>query len=190
MRKGPELEISPVPRPRPLSAVGRLVVVAAFLAPLTLLTLLPVMLGLDRYVVTSDAMGGSMGRGALVYAHAVPVGDLAVGDVITFTPPHSEPGARVTRRVVALDATEARTQGDARPVPDPWTVPLDQPVQSKVVLSVPWVGYPFTGPVARTTWTLAGLGAGAVLAVGARRSALARRRPGPLSPPGVSRVIT
>lgn len=169
------MEIAPVPRRPPLSAVGRLVLVLAFLLPVVVLMLVPATLGLQRYVVTGDAMGGSMGRGALVYAHSVPVSDLAVGDVITFVPPGSDSGDRVTRRVVGLEAGTARTQGDDRSRPDPWTLSLDDPVQTKVLFAVPWVGYPFTGPLGGGAGIVLGIGTVALIgALGARISA---RRP-------------
>lgn len=177
------MEIEPVPRRPPLSAGGRVVGVLAFLLPVTVLTLVPVMLGLDRYVVTSDAMDGTMGRGAIVFAQSVPVSDLEVGDVITFTPPGAPTGSRVTRRLVALEPGAARTKGDARAEPDPWRLTLDRPTQSRVVLGVPWVGYPLTGPVGRGIWTLLALGAGSALVVLAVRSMA--RRPTEGSPAGL-----
>lgn len=176
------MEIAPVPRRPPLSATGRVLVLLAILLPVTLLTLVPVMLGMDRYVVTSDAMGGTMGRGAVVYVHRVPVSDLEVGDVITFTPPGEPADRRVTRRVVRLDGTQVRTQGDARAVPDPWTLPLDGPTQARVVLSVPLLGYPFAGPGGRTAWLLAGTGVLAGCALVGVRSGGRRRRAALTSP--------
>lgn len=170
------MEIAPIPRRPPLSAAGRVAVLLAILLPVTLLTLVPVMLGMDRYVVTSDAMGGRMSRGAVVYVHQVPVSDLEVGDVITFTPPGAPDEGRVTRRVVALDGSAVRTQGDARPVLDPWTLPLDGPTQARVVLAVPLLGYPFAGPVDRSTWLLLGAAALALWALAAARSGVRRRR--------------
>ena len=77
-------------------------------------------------------MSGSLVGEARDHARVV------VGDVLTFTPPGT--GARVTRRVVALDGGTARTQGDARDAPDPWTLPLDRPTESRVVLALPWTG--------------------------------------------------
>jgi signal peptidase len=170
------VEIAPVPRRPPLSAAGRVVLLLVVLLPVTLLTLVPVMLGLDRYVVMSDAMGGSMGRGSVVYVHRVPVSDLEVGDVITFTPPGAPADSRVTRRVVSLDGSQLRTRGDARSRPDPWTLPLDGPTQAKVVLAVPLLGYPFVGQGGRTTWLLTGVGTLGVCALVILRSGVRRRR--------------
>jgi signal peptidase len=171
------MEIAPVPRRPPLPAAGRVLTVLALLLPVTVLTLVPVMLGMDRYVVTGDAMDGVMGRGSLIYARPVPVSDLEVGDVITFTPPGAASGTRVTRRVVALEGLTARTQGDSEDAPDPWTLALEGPTQSKVVLAVPWVGYPFSGAVGTSTWTLLGVGA-AVGLLALLAPAVRRRRAG------------
>lgn len=170
------MEIAPVPRRPPLSATGRIVVLVAILLPVTLLTLVPVMLGMDRYVVTSDAMGGTMGRGSVVYVHSVPVSDVEVGDVITFTPPGAPTGSRVTRRVVALEGSGVRTQGDSLTRPDPWTLPLDGPTAAEVVLAVPLLGYPFTGPVDRGTWLLVGTATLALCLALGLRSGQRRRR--------------
>lgn len=155
------MEIAPVPRRPPLSTGGRVVVALAVLLPVTLFTLVPVMLGMERYVVTGDSMGGSLSRGSLVFERQKPVSDLEVGDVITFTPPDAPADTRVTRRLVSIDEDRVRTQGDEHAAPDPWTLTLETPTQSAVVVAVPWVGYPFVGVVGRGTWlviTLAALG--------------------------------
>lgn len=180
------MEIAPVPRRPPLSTGGRILVALAVLLPVTLFTLLPVLLGMERYVVTGESMGGTLSRGSLVFERQKPVGDLEVGDVITFTPPAAPAGTRVTRRIVDLDVGTARTQGDTHGAPDPWTLSLDQPTQSTVVVAVPWVGYPFIGVVDRGTWLVITVAAlGCVVALVARPERR-RRRPGP----EVGRVLT
>ena len=73
---------------RPASSTWRRVLVlVAVLAPVTLLALLPMGLGLDRYVMTGDSMAPAIHRGSVVLERDVPVGDLRVGDVVTFHPP-------------------------------------------------------------------------------------------------------
>ena len=111
---------------------------------LAALMLVPALLGYERYVITGDSMGPTFGRGSIVYARAVPVGDLQVGDVITYT----APGARrkVTHRIVwagrgASGERAFRTRGDASAAPDPWRFELSRPTQARVVGHVPYAGY-------------------------------------------------
>ncbi len=108
------------------------------------LMFVPALLGLERYVVTGDSMGDTIGRGSIVFARAVPVGDLRVGDVITYTPPGHR--ARVTHRIVwagrGVDGGRAfRTKGDANASADPWRFELRGRTQARVVWHVPWVGH-------------------------------------------------
>ena len=109
---------------------------------MTLLALLPVGLGLERYVITGDSMAPAIDRGSVVLERDVPVSDLRVGDVVTFHPPSVfEVSGPVTSRIVAIEAGAARTQADASPHPDPWSLTLDQPTLDRVVLELPYVGY-------------------------------------------------
>jgi hypothetical protein len=149
------MEIAPVPRRRSWPLRTRLLVVAVALAPITLLVVLPALLGLQRYVIEHDAMGGTFARGSIVYERAVPVGDLEVGDVITFPAPvGSGRSGLLTHRIVALGDGYARTQGDANSRPDPWQVPLTGATQERVVFHLPWVGYPFLWTLGRLIWGL------------------------------------
>jgi signal peptidase len=164
------VEIAPVPhRPPPLQRRW-LFVGLLLLAPVTLLVLLPAVLGLDRYVVTDNSMGDTMGRGSVVLARNVPAGDLRVGNVITFVPPDQSGHARVTHRIVSLDGGYAVTRGDASDAVDPQRLELDRPTYARVLLHVPWVGYPFVGDGG-----LLLLLAGASLAVGLGAVATGRR---------------
>lgn len=106
-------------------------------------------LGLERYVITSGSMAGTIDTGALVLSRQVPVSELAVGDVITYLPP-AESGVRdlVTHRITAITVAEDgvrefRTQGDANRDVDPWTFRLDQPTQAVAAYDVPGIGYVF-----------------------------------------------
>jgi signal peptidase I len=109
--------------------------------------LVPALLGYERYVLTSGSMTGTYGTGALVYARTVPVGDLSVGDVITYTPPAgSGPTGLVTHRVVSIErrpggAREFRTKGDANAAPDPWRFELHAPTQARVAFGIPLLGH-------------------------------------------------
>ena len=108
------------------------------------LMLVPPLAGYERYVVTGDSMGGTIGRGSIVYARAVPVESLRVGDVITYAPPGES--SKVTHRIVwigrgASGARAFRTKGDANAAADPSRFELTGPTQARVVAHVPWAGY-------------------------------------------------
>jgi signal peptidase len=173
------MEIVTAPyRPAP-STWRRALLVLAVLAPVTLLALLPIGLGLERYVITGESMAPAIDRGSVVLERDVPVSDLRVGDVVTFHPPSdSQVAGPVTSRIVALEAGLARTQADASLHPDPWSLALDEPTQRRVVLALPYVGYLYLAlapPGTGSGLAVILVGAlGLVLAVGHRR----RRRTG------------
>lgn len=122
---------------------------AAACLALGAITLVPAALGLEHYVIVSGSMGGTYDRGSVVLDEETPVSSLRVGDVITYSPPASEPAAHatglVTHRIFSIRGPGGRrvfrTKGDANRAPDPWTFTLDQPRQAKVVAHVPYLGY-------------------------------------------------
>ena len=65
----------------------RLLVGLPVVGPVSLLGLLPVGLGLDRYVLDTPTMEPAISRGSVLLERRVPVAALQVGDVITFRPP-------------------------------------------------------------------------------------------------------
>lgn len=113
------------------------------------LMLLPGLFGYSRYVITSGSMTGTYDRGSIVFDKVVPVDQLVVGDVITYTPPPGAgPEGRVTHRIAWIGSDQFgrrvyRTKGDANATADPWTFTLDQPTQAKVAFHVPYVGFVF-----------------------------------------------
>jgi signal peptidase len=120
-----------------LCATALLFVVAAIL--------LPGLLGLQRYVITGGSMTGTIPKGAVIYSRIVPVDQLRVGDIITFSPP-GYPSA-VTHRIIAVETGPDgqrvyQTKGDFNRSPDPWNpVTLDGPEQARYVFDVPLLGY-------------------------------------------------
>lgn len=159
------MEIAPAPPRRQLSRRARIILVLTIFTPVTLLALVPTMFGLQRYVITSESMSGSIERGSVVFERRVPVSDLRVGDVITYPRPGSTGSEDlITHRIEWIRGARLQTRGDAEELPDPWLVPLDQPTMSRVVLSIPYVGYPFTVPIGQTAWLLVLVVPGALLA--------------------------
>jgi signal peptidase len=111
------------------------------------LMLVPSLFGFQRYVITGGSMGDTIQRGSVAFDQAVPVSQLQVGDVITYTPPASSGHTgRVTHRIVWAGHDKAglpafRTQGDANAQADPWKFTLTKPTQARVAFHVPYVGY-------------------------------------------------
>lgn len=108
--------------------------------------LAPGLFGYDRYVITGGSMSGTFEKGSVVFEEEVPVGDLKVGDVITYLPPaDSGVDTLVTHRIISIRPDETgslvlRTQGDANPDPDPWKFSLTGETQPVVRHAVPHVG--------------------------------------------------
>jgi signal peptidase len=122
-------------------------VVLALCLGLAGLMLVPTLFGFQRYVVTGKSMTGAIDRGSVAFERTVPVRQLHVGDVITFTPPAtSGVHHRVTHRIAAIGEGPGgrpvfRTKGDANSARDPWRMTLDQSTQPRVNFHVPYVGY-------------------------------------------------
>ena len=133
------------PRGQAARAVATTFCVACLL--LAGLMILPWVFGYQRYVITSGSMTGTYDRGSVVFADVVPVSDLRVGDVITYTPPPgSGPDGLVTHRIVSIGADQFgrplfQTKGDANEAADPWTFTLDEPTQARADFQIPYAGY-------------------------------------------------
>jgi len=120
----------------------RLLLCVALFGPVTLLVLLPIGLGFERYLITGNSMSGSIDRGSVAFERVVPVSDLQVGDVITYPRPDAADGhAMVTHRVVSVGTGGIVTRGDAEPQVDPWVLRSDAPTVARVDFVVPWVGW-------------------------------------------------
>jgi signal peptidase len=106
---------------------------------LVLALVLPPAFGLSHHTVRDDAMSGTMGRGSVVFAEALPVADLEIGDVVIY--PHPKSGELITRRIAAIDAGTTWTRSDSTGALDPWTLTLDQATQARAVAAIPYAGY-------------------------------------------------
>jgi len=163
---------------RPMRVVSTVLSVLVTLVAVAFI--LPSLFGLQRYVITGTSMTGAIGFGSIAFEEVVPVGDLRVGDVITYAPPPPVGVDHlVTHRIVAVHGTTYRTKGDAVPEADPWKFRLDAPEQSRVVFAVPWAGYPFIWLADRGTRMLVIGGPAAVIALLSLRQVIdsLRRRP-------------
>jgi signal peptidase I len=123
-------------------ASGAAIAFAAALA--ALFVLVPAVIGWQRYAIVSGSMSGTYDKGSLVLDEVVAVGELTVGDVITYMPPTGD--HLITHRIAWIGRDPSgrpifRTRGDANPIADPWTFTLDRPTQARVRAGVPLAGY-------------------------------------------------
>jgi signal peptidase I len=157
---------SPAGARRVLRWAGAAATVACVL--LAAVLLIPTALGYQRYVIVSGSMTGTYDRGSIVFDKEVPVGDLGVGDPITYQPPPgASPEKLLTHRIVWIGQNKAgeriyRTKGDANETADPWTFTLDKPKQARVAFSVPYVGY-FLAALSIPTVRMLAIGVPAVI---------------------------
>lgn len=138
------MEIVVQQRRRPRKFVNTAITTACVLVTLLALAfILPSLFGLQRYVITGTSMTGTIDYGSVAVEEVVPVSDLRVGDIITYTPP---PGSGVdhlvTHRIIAIHGDVLQTKGDAVPQQDPWKFKLDGTQQAREKFSVPYLGYP------------------------------------------------
>ena len=158
------MEITPSPhRPAP-TPWGRLLALVIVLAPVSILVLLPIGLGLERYVMSGDSMDGGdhgIAQGTVLFERQVPLSEIRVGDVITYRPPVSSGvDGMVTHRVVAVRDGTVITQGDAEPRRDPWVLREDPPNVSRVDFTLPLVGYAYLVVADPGIWALVIVSAG------------------------------
>ena len=164
------MEITAKPRRRGRLRAFRAVVGVGALLVVALL--IPPALGFQAHVVPDDAMAGTLARGSLVFDEQVSQSQLEVGDVVTFVPPGADPAdGTVTRRIIAIDDAAFQTRGDAEMADDPWRVRLASGDLERVVLSVPWAGYPVIAlaSLGLPPWTPALLALGLVVLLVMRR---------------------
>ena len=122
-------------------AFGALYVVTFCIA---LVVVLPYLTGMQRYVITGGSMTGTIDKGSVVFSKVVPVGQLSVGDIVTFVPP-SYSGA-VTHRIAEITTGPEgqrvfQTKGDANDAADPWQVTFTEGSVARHVFHVSYVGY-------------------------------------------------
>jgi signal peptidase len=160
------------------------------LGPVSMLVLLPIGLGLERYVMSGDSMDAGdhgIAQGTVLFERAVPVSDVRVGDVITYHPPSSSGvDGMVTHRVVAVRGGGIITQGDAEPRRDPWVLRGDPPTVSRVAFTLPLVGYAYLLVADPGIWALVVVSA-AMLALLLSGEMRRRRRVVPVAEPALVR---
>ncbi len=138
------MEIRTVPSPLAPTPWGRLVLLVVLFGPVTLLVLVPIGLGYERYVMTGDSMAGRIERGSIAFERVVPVSDVRVGDVVTY--PHPEEAAgrgMVTRSVVSVGSEGIVTRAEAYAAVDPWVLQPSEATISRVDFVVPWAGWAY-----------------------------------------------
>jgi signal peptidase len=95
--------------------------------------------------VLSGSMRPGFTVGGVVISQRIPVSELAVRDVIVFHNPN-KPSEEMVHRIVQMTKGSdgqlfIKTQGDANPVRDPWTLTIRGNSVYKVRWSLPLLGY-------------------------------------------------
>ena len=95
--------------------------------------------------VLSGSMRPGFTVGGVVISQRIPVSELAVRDVIVFKNPN-KPSEEMVHRIVQMTKggdgqLSIKTQGDANPVLDPWTLTIRGSSVYKVRWSLPLLGY-------------------------------------------------
>ena len=95
--------------------------------------------------VLSGSMRPGFTVGGVVISQRIPVSQLAVRDVIIFHNPN-KPSEEMVHRIVQMTKGPdgqllIKTQGDANPAPDPWTLTIRGNSIYKVRWSLPLLGY-------------------------------------------------
>lgn len=171
------MEIETAPHRPAATPWGRLLLLAVVFGPVLVLVLLPIGLGLQRYVVTGDSMQGGIDRGSIVFERVVPVSDLQVGDVITYPAPEaSGVDGMVTHRIVTISPNGIVTRGDAHTADDPWVLQPEDATVSRVVFALPWIGWAYLFLFHPQGWLLTVISAAVLLALTSTRL-LGRRGP-------------
>lgn len=116
-------------------------VVGGLVAFLAVAFVLPPAFGLSRHTITDDAMSGTMERGSAVFAKSQPVGDLEIGDVISYRVPSDTGEELVTRRIFDIKQGVIWTSRDSTGEIDPWTLSSSQLTQERAVVDIPYAGY-------------------------------------------------
>ncbi|WP_168168831.1 signal peptidase I [Methanopyrus sp. SNP6] len=99
-------------------------------------------LGTPDPVVTviSESMYPYYNVGDVLLVVGVPYRDIKVGDVIVYRLPGKP--IPIVHRVIAKTPEGVITKGDNNPLPDPWCPIRPKEISGKVVLRIPYVGYP------------------------------------------------
>ncbi|MDQ5862407.1 MAG: signal peptidase I [Actinomycetota bacterium] len=113
--------------------------VAAFL----MLAIGPHVLGYQTSTMLTGSMSPLINSGDIVVTRPVPVNEIAVGDIITYSIPVEDQRIethRVTALTVNPDGTTAvQTKGDANNGVDPWVATINGTSIDRHVLTVPYV---------------------------------------------------
>ncbi|HEX8971536.1 signal peptidase I [Oryzihumus sp.] len=130
----------------------------------------PHVLGYRTMTMLTGSMAPGINPGDVTVAVPEPVGQLAVGQVITYRIPIADHRV-VSHRVVSVQlqadgGVRIRTKGDHNPGRDPWTAVITDRQVWRVVAVVPHLGSvirPLQGPVLRTVFLYVGPAALALL---------------------------
>jgi signal peptidase len=145
---------------RPLAIARDLAVFVAVLAVAlaVVASLGPRLYGYSPVIVYGGSMADTVPVGSIAVTKEVQAEDVAVGDIIVFYPPATEPNhLPLMHRVISIQEENGqrvfRTKGDANAAPDPWEMTLVGH-GSRFVYAVPYAGYLADFAKTPLGWTL------------------------------------
>ncbi|MDP9694395.1 UNVERIFIED_ORG: signal peptidase [Arthrobacter globiformis] len=138
----------------------------------------PRFLGYQTSTMLTGSMSPGINPGDVVVSVPVPVDELRVGDVITYSIPvddHRVETHRIVELTVAGGVATVQTKGDANPAVDPWKAVLSGDHVYRQVATIPYLGSvirTLREPVIRSVLLYGGTG---VLVVGVLASIWSRK---------------
>ncbi|MCA4134726.1 signal peptidase I [Arthrobacter sp. M4] len=139
---------------RSIATALLMVAVASFI----FLAIGPRIFGYQTSTMLTGSMSPLINPGDVVVTTRVPVSDLKVGDIVTFSIPVEDHRVE-THRIIEVQSTPSgaaaiRTKGDANNGADPWTATLTELTIDRHAFTVPYLGTAIRAlrePIVRTT---------------------------------------
>ncbi|WP_347956987.1 signal peptidase I [Gordonia aichiensis] len=126
-----------------VKTIASYTLLAAAVALLAVLVVIPRLSGSTAYTVLTGSMTPTYQPGTLIVVKPTPGSELQAGDVITFQPKSGDPSV-TTHRIISIvyDASGQRrfiTKGDANNATDPVQL-VEEQVRGRLLYSVPYLG--------------------------------------------------
>lgn len=134
----------PIKALRPLARSFSTVLFVVAAASFLFLAVGPRFFGYQTSTMLTGSMAPLINPGDVIVSARVPVSELKVGDIVTYSIPVEDHRVE-THRIIEIRSTPGgpstiRTKGDANNGPDPWAATLTEATIDRHVLTVPYLG--------------------------------------------------